>query len=41
MSPTIITVNDNYAVRLGWERLKGGSRVATIVQEKTESTSQF
>jgi hypothetical protein len=43
MSPTIITVNDNYAVRLGWERLKvGAGAVATIVQNRKDgSTSQF
>jgi DNA polymerase-3 subunit alpha len=31
------TVNDNYAVRLGWERLKGGAgAVATIVQNRKD-----
>jgi DNA polymerase-3 subunit alpha len=34
------TVNDNYAVRLGWERLKvGAGAVATIVQNRKEYKS--
>jgi DNA polymerase-3 subunit alpha len=36
------TVNDNYAVRLGWERLKvGAGAVATIVQNRKEVQVSF